>query len=60
MYIQNLFGGVSTVAPYNKSYDKCFDTSGPLLQIRSHVYIYIYILKYPETGPVQVQQLQTS
>ena len=36
--IQNLFRSVLTVVPFHKSCDKCFDRSGPLLQIRSHIF----------------------
>ena len=31
----NLCGGVLTVVSFHKSCDKCFERSGPLLQIRS-------------------------
>ena len=35
--IQNCFWGILTMVPFHKSGHKCFNISGPLLQIRSHI-----------------------
>ena len=36
--IQNCFWHILTVVLFHKSGHKCFDKSGPLLQMRSHIY----------------------
>ena len=45
--------GVLTVIPYHQKGHKCFDRSGPFLQIWSYIYIYIYIYIFTSENILQ-------